>query len=79
MIRLTQHAETQVLRRRIDLAWIEATGVTPDRRAPDSDPALMRSFKAITGFGGRVSRVVHRPDGNDVLIVTAHFDRNARP
>ena len=79
MIRLTQHAEIQMLRRRIDLAWVAAAVATPDWTAPDSDPALMRSFKAITGFGDRVLRVVHRPDGNDVLVVTAHFDRNARP
>ena len=79
MIRLTQHAEIQVLRRRIDLACIAATVAAPDWTAPDPDPALMRSFKAIAGFGGRVLRVVHRPDGKDVLIVTAHFNRNARP
>ena len=79
MIRLTQHAEIQLLRRAIDLAWAAAAIATPNWTAPDPDPALMRSFKAITGFGGRVLRVLHRPDGNDVLVVTAHFDRNARP
>ena len=79
MMRLTQHAEIQVLRRGIDLAWVAAAVATPDWTAPDPDPALMRSYKAITEFGARVLRVVHRPDGKDVLVVTAHFDRSARP
>ena len=78
MVRLPQHAEPQVLRRRIDLAWVAAAISAPDWTTPDPDPALMRSFKAISGFGGRVLRV-HRPDGNDVLVVTACFDRSARP
>ena len=79
MIRLTQHAEIQLLCRGIDLAWVEAVIATPDWTTPDPDPALMRSFKATTELGGRVLRVVHRPDGNDVLVVTALFGRNARP
>ena len=78
-IRLTQHAETQVLRQRIDPAWVTTAITEPDWTAPDPDPVLMRSFKAIAGFGGRVLRVVYRPNGSDVLVVTVHFDRSARP
>jgi hypothetical protein len=78
MIKLTQHAHTETARRGIRLAWIEAALTTPDRIMQDPDPTLTRSYKAITQFGGRVLRVVHRPDGNDILIVTAHFDRGAR-
>jgi hypothetical protein len=65
--------------RGIRLAYIEATLATPDRRAPDpNDPALTRSFKAIPDFGNRILRVVHRPHGADIFVVTAHWDRGAR-
>jgi hypothetical protein len=78
MIRLTQHAETEVDRRQLQRAWIESAITTPDWTAPDPDPTLTRSYKAIAAFGGRVLRVVHRPEGDDVLVVTAHFDRGAK-
>jgi hypothetical protein len=42
------------------------------------DVALTRSFTAIPEFGNRVVRVVHRPDGPDIVVVTAHWDRGAR-
>jgi class 3 adenylate cyclase len=49
--------------------WIE-----PDPRHPDR----IRSYKAIAEHDGRVLRVVHRPEGDDILIITVHFDRRAR-
>jgi len=52
----------------------------PDFNAIDpGDPTLMRSFKAIDEACGRILRVVHRAEGNDTVIVTVHFDRDARP
>lgn len=78
MIRLTQHAETELPRRGLRREWIEAALAAPDWTAPDPDPTLTRSYKGIAEFGGRVLRVVHRRDGDDVLVVTAHFDRDAR-
>ena len=29
-------------------------------------------------YGARVLRVVHRPEGDDIVIITVHFDRGAR-
>lgn len=79
MIRLTRHAQSRMLRRGLPFAWIEATIASPDRSVPDPDsPALTRSYKAIPEAAERVLRVVHRPDGTDILVVTAHFDRGAR-
>lgn len=79
MIRLTEHAERELRRRAIALDWVEATIAAPDRSEPDPrDPTLTRSFKAIAAFGHRVLRVVRRPDRDDILLVTAHFDRGAR-
>jgi hypothetical protein len=42
---------------------------------PATHTGLTRSFKAIPAFGHLVSRFVSRPDGDDTLVVTAHFDR----
>lgn len=79
MLRLTEHAERELRRRAIARVWVEAAIATPDWTAPDPrDPALTRSYKAIPAFGHRVLRVVHRPDGDDMLVITAHFDRGAK-
>jgi len=42
------------------------------------DVGVTLSFRAIPEFGGRVLRVAHRSDGDDVLVITAFFDRGAR-
>ena len=43
-----------------------------------SDPSLTRSYRAIPQFGGRILRVVHRPDDDDIFVVTAHWDRGGK-
>ena len=79
MIRLSRHAQEAVEKRGLELAWIEAVIAKPNRTEPDPRyPGRTRSFGAIPECGGRVLRVVHRPDGADILVITAHFDRRAR-
>jgi hypothetical protein len=79
MIRVTKHAREAVHVRNISLAWIEATVSSPDFAVTDPrHPERTRSYKAIAEFGGRVLRVVHRPDGDDIVVITVHFDRGAR-
>lgn len=78
MIKLTTHCMVRFLERKLQMAWIERVVSTPDWTAPDRDPALTQSFKAIAEAGSRVLKVVHRPDGEDVAVVTAHFDRDAK-
>jgi hypothetical protein len=79
MIKLSKHTADEIGRRSILLSHIEAALVAPDRVTDDPiDPALTRSYKAIVGFANRVLRVVHRPDGADTFIVTAHWDRGAK-
>lgn len=78
MIRLSKHTTDEMTGRGISLAYIEAALAAPDRQTPDPDPALTRAFKAIPEFGNRVLRVVHRPDGADVFVVTATWDRGAK-
>jgi hypothetical protein len=75
MIRLTKHAQKAISARDIAADWIEAPDwIEPDPRHPDR----IRSYRAIAEHGGRVLRVVHRPEGDDILIITVDFDRRAR-
>lgn len=79
MIRLTKHAREALFKRGIATDWIEAAISVPDRAERDPrHPERTRSYKAIAEFGGRVLRVVHRPDGADIIVITVHFDRGAR-
>jgi hypothetical protein len=79
MLKLSKHTADEMGGRGILLAYIEAVLAAPAQAAPDpKDPALIRSFKAIPEFGNRILRVVHRPDGADIFVVTAHWDRGAR-
>ena len=78
MIILSDHARDRVTQRGIALEWIEMTIESPDWVAPDADPDLRQSFRSITANGGRILKVVHRPERSDILVVTAHFDRGAR-
>ena len=68
MIILTKHARESIDVRRIELAWIEAALCAPDFAETDPrHPERMRSYKAIAEYGGRVLRIVHRPDGDDIV------------
>jgi hypothetical protein len=79
MIRLSKHAQEALDKRHIAFEWVERTLAAPDfARLDPNDPSLTRSFKAIAEAGGRILRVVHRPDGHDILVATVHFDRGAR-
>jgi hypothetical protein len=79
MIRFTKHAEEAIGVRSIALSWVEEAVSSPD--FVKVDPRYQdrtRSYKAIAECGGRVLRVVHRAEGGDIVIITAHFDRGAR-
>jgi hypothetical protein len=79
MIRLTKHAQEAISVRGIAFAWIEEAVSSPDFvEADPRRPERTRSYKAIAEFGSRVLRVVHRLEGDDIVIITVHFDRGAR-
>jgi len=79
MIRLSKHISREMVGRGIHQEYIEATLVAPDRVTGDpTDPALTRSFKPIPAYANRVLRVGHCPDGNDIFVVTAHWDKGAK-
>ena len=80
MIRPPKHAQEALEKRAIALAWVEQAVAVPDFSRPDPHrPGITRSYKTIDEADGRILRVAHRPIGNDILVVTAHFDRNAQP
>jgi hypothetical protein len=79
MIKLSKHTTDEMGGRKIMLSYIEDALASPDRVTGDpTDPMLTRSYKAIAAFGNRMLRIVHRPDGADVFVVTAHWDRGAK-
>jgi hypothetical protein len=79
MIRFTKHAQEAISVRAIAVDWIEAVVSVPDWIEPDPRHSdRTRPYKAIAEYGGRILRVVHRPEGDDIVIITVHFDRGAR-
>lgn len=80
MVRLSAHIQREMQGRGITQAYIEEVLANPTYTAPDpTDPTLTRSLGPIPAFGNRMLRVVHRPDGSDVFVVTATWDRGATP
>jgi uncharacterized protein YuzE len=61
----------RIAERGIALSWVEATIATPDWSVDDGRPGITRSFKAISAAGDKILRVAHRPDGNDIAVITA--------
>jgi Domain of unknown function (DUF4258) len=79
VIRFTKHAQEALDKRRIFEEWVERALQAPDSAGPDPRyPERTRSSKGIAEFGGRVLRVVHRSEGDDIVVITVHFDRGAR-
>jgi hypothetical protein len=80
MLKLTVHAMQRMRQYGLAPSWIEATVAAPDWTAPDPrEQGVTRSFKAIPDRGRRIMRVAHRPDGADVLDLSAFFDKGAKP
>ena len=76
---LSKHTEREMAGRGITRAYIEAVLANPAYTMPDRvDPTLTRSFGQVPAFGNRALRVVHRPEGDNIFVVTATRDRGAR-
>jgi hypothetical protein len=79
MLILPKHAQQNVARDRLDLAWIAATITTPQHADRDpKDATLARAWRRIPQRSGRVLPVVFRPAGADIVVLAAFFDREAR-
>jgi hypothetical protein len=77
---LTEHARRSLARRTdIRIEWLERALRQPDRVTMDEvDPELEHRLLKIEEYGGRVLRVIVKPGGSALLVVTAFFDRRAR-
>lgn len=73
---LTEHARDALMKRRIQLAWVEQAFSTPE--VTESDPVdsdLEHRLARIPEFGNRVLRVVVNGKSTPPHIVTVFFDR----
>ncbi len=78
MIRYRPHAEEALRIRGLLREWVEAALAAPDWTEPDpAHPGRSRTFKAIPETGGRVLRVVHWSEGDDIVVLTVYLDRDA--
>jgi len=76
---LRHHARLRMQQHGIALAWVEMTVRQPAHIEPcPRDPTLVRVWGRITQRGNRVLRVVYRPAGADVVVVSVFFDRGAQ-
>lgn len=78
--RFSEHLEfvLQVLRPEIHREWITQT-IERAEWTEEQAPGIVRYFRSIEPFGGRVLRVVVNHNESPSLVVTAFFDRRAKP
>lgn len=80
IVRYSAHAAHVIAHREIDPAWVKRALAAPAWRESDpGDPALRRAFAAVPERGGRYLRVVYSERPREWVIVTAFFDRDAKP
>lgn len=76
---LTQHAQKVLGERGIAVEWLERTLDAPEWTTPDTnDPQVVRYFRAIPEFGGRVLRVALNPTAQPPRVVSVFFDRTQK-
>jgi uncharacterized DUF497 family protein len=76
---LTRHAQTKLQERGLKMDWVERTVRNPLWVEPEPrDKTAERRFATIEEFGGRILRVVCVETENDIRVITALFDRDAR-
>ena len=65
--------------RKLRREWVESVVRSPEWIEPDPrDPRTVRAFGRIAEAAGRVLRVVYSDKADVRIVVSAHFDRNAR-
>lgn len=78
-LRFSVHVRDVMSERQIEDEWVQRAVTEPEWvEADPTDPRLVRAFRAIAERDGRILRVVYRPDGESVFVITAFFDRGAR-
>lgn len=78
-LQFTKHAENAIMERELEQTWIEKVTREPEWSRPDPRRlGVERRFRTIPEFGGRVLRVVCLETADEIRILTAFFDRDAR-
>ncbi len=76
---LTEHARKVLAERGIAVEWMERTLDVPEWITPDpNDPQVMRYFRTIPEFGGRVLRVAVNATVEPPRVVSVFFDRTQK-
>lgn len=72
------HALEALEKRGLQREWVEATIMHPDwQEADPAYPERTRSYRVIEALDGRILRVIHWRDGDDIVVLTAYPDRDA--
>lgn len=79
IIRYTAHAMERMQGRDIEADWIEATIRSPEWVETDPSATDTKRFFS-SGMAGddRILRVVARVENEEMVVITAFFDRGAR-
>ena len=77
-MKFSDHAERELLRRRLDRSWVEQTVDHPEFVVTDpADSTVLHAFRRIEALEGRWLRVVYAIRGGEILVITAFPDRDA--
>ncbi|CAH2600822.1 conserved protein of unknown function [Rhodovastum atsumiense] len=76
-IMVSRHAQIVLTERRLPLETVLAVVADPD--SVMAGPVLTWSRKRLPGPSDRVICVVHRRERDDIVIVTALYERGATP
>lgn len=79
MIILTRHALDRMRQEWLYREWVERAVLAPDWIERDPRPGILRAFRSVPERGGRILRVAYRPQDDDLIVLSAHFDRDAKP
>ncbi|GLQ58162.1 DUF4258 domain-containing protein [Devosia nitrariae] len=79
-IAYTEHAKVAMSERGLDPEWVEASVRNPQWvEADPDDPEVVRHFRSVPEHGGRYLRVALVETVAEFRILSAFFDRRARP
>ncbi|MGB5156725.1 DUF4258 domain-containing protein [Desulfobacterium sp. N47] len=77
--KLTQHAKDAIIKRKVELKWIEQAVSFPQHIEQDAtDSMLEHRMAVIPENESRVLRVIINPHTNPLLVVTLFFDRRMK-
>lgn len=73
---LSEHAESRIKQRDLELDWIKKTVEEPQLLVDDPDDCTkVHAFKVIPEYGDRVLEVVYNSSQQPYHIITAYFNR----